>query len=89
VAGHHPHVLQGIDARPDRVTAYSLGNFVWYHAQEPSATTGVLEVAVGAGRSVASTFHPARIGGDGHPRFLAGAEADAVRHSVSDGPCRR
>jgi poly-gamma-glutamate capsule biosynthesis protein CapA/YwtB (metallophosphatase superfamily) len=89
VAGHHPHVLQGIDARPDRVTAYSLGNFVWYHAQEPSATTGVLEVAVGAGRSVASTFHPARIGGDGHPRFLAGAEADAVRHSVSGGPCRR
>jgi poly-gamma-glutamate synthesis protein (capsule biosynthesis protein) len=72
VAGHHPHVLQPVDARPSRVTAYSLGNFVWYHDRPPSDATGVLEVGVD-GDAVESTFHAARIGGDGRPRPDAGA----------------
>jgi poly-gamma-glutamate capsule biosynthesis protein CapA/YwtB (metallophosphatase superfamily) len=89
VAGHHPHVLQGIDARPDGVTAYSLGNFVWYHDRPPSDVTGVLDVTVqpvaGAGAGVSSTFRPAEIGADGHPRWLAGERADAVRRGVAGG----
>ena len=71
VAGHHPHVLQPVDARPDRVTAYSLGNFVWYHDRPPSDATGVLEVGID-GNGVDASFHAARIGGDGRPRLVAG-----------------
>ena len=73
VAGHHPHVLQPIDARSDRVTAYSLGNFVWYHDRPPSDATGVLEVGVDV-TGVDSRFHPARIGGDGRPRPTSAGE---------------
>jgi poly-gamma-glutamate synthesis protein (capsule biosynthesis protein) len=72
VAGHHPHVLQPIDARPTRVTAYSLGNFVWYHDRPPSDATGVLEVGIDRDL-VESTFHAARVGSDGRPRFVPGA----------------
>jgi poly-gamma-glutamate synthesis protein (capsule biosynthesis protein) len=86
VAGHHPHVLQGVDARADAVTAYSLGNVVWYHARGPSGTTGVLDVTVDPGGAVATTFHPARIGADGRPRLLAGPEGDAVTAAVAGGP---
>jgi poly-gamma-glutamate synthesis protein (capsule biosynthesis protein) len=86
VAGHHPHVLQGVDARADRVTAYSLGNFVWYHDTPPSDVTGILDVTVDPGASVATTFRPAEIGADGHPRLLQGAAADDVRRRVSGGP---
>ena len=64
-------MLQGIDARPDRVTAFSLGNFVWYHDRAPSDATGVLEVGVD-GDAVEADFHPARIGADGRPRLVAG-----------------
>ncbi len=86
VAGHHPHVLQGIDASRDRVTAYSLGNFVWYHDRSPSSTTGILDVTVEPGVGVSTGFQPARIGPDGRPRLLAGSEAEAVRASVDGGP---
>ena len=73
VAGHHPHVLQPIDARPTRVTAYSLGNFVWYHDRPPSDASGVLEVGID-GPGVETRFHPARIGDDGRPRPAVGGE---------------
>jgi len=73
VAGHHPHVLQGIEERGDAVVAYSLGNFVWYHDSGESALTGVLTARLpAAGEPYA--FTPARIGPDGAPRPL---EADA------------
>jgi poly-gamma-glutamate capsule biosynthesis protein CapA/YwtB (metallophosphatase superfamily) len=86
VAGHHPHVLQGVDARTDGVTAYSLGNFVWYHDSPPSDVTGILDVTVDTGVSVATTFRPAEIGPDGHPRLLDGAAAADVRRRVDGGP---
>jgi poly-gamma-glutamate synthesis protein (capsule biosynthesis protein) len=86
VAGHHPHVLQGVDARADGDTAYSLGNFVWYHDSPPSDTTGILDVTVEPGAGVETTFRPARIGADGRPRLLEGAAADAVRRGVAGGP---
>ncbi|MEA3078129.1 MAG: hypothetical protein QOF60_3037 [Actinomycetota bacterium] len=82
VAGHHPHVLQGISNGDEGVTAYSLGNFVWYHDEPPTNETGVLEVELGLEGRPRPTFLPARVGGDGRTRFLAGAEADAARSRV-------
>jgi hypothetical protein len=82
VAGHHPHVLQGISQGDEGVTAYSLGNFVWYHDEPPTNATGVLEVELGLGGRPRPTFVPARVGGDGRTRFLGGAEADDARARV-------
>ncbi len=83
VAGHHPHVLQGIDAGAAGVTAYSLGNFVWYHSKAPSNTTGILEVDVDVERRTTTRFSPARINDAGQPILLRGAEADQVRAEVA------
>jgi poly-gamma-glutamate synthesis protein (capsule biosynthesis protein) len=88
VAGAHPHVLQGIEARSDRVTAYSLGNFVWYHNQPPSDTTGILDITVDAGR-VETEFRPARIGANGRPALLNGDAANAVRAAAMGSSCWR
>lgn len=37
ILGHHPHVVQGLEYHQDALTAYSLGNFVFYHG--PTAET--------------------------------------------------
>jgi poly-gamma-glutamate synthesis protein (capsule biosynthesis protein) len=44
VAGHHPHILQGIQRQGDALVHDSLGNFVWYHSNAPSRFTGVWTV---------------------------------------------
>ena len=86
VAGHHPHVLQGMVSGPQRVTAYSLGNFVWYHDEPPSDLTGVLEVAAD-NAGMHPVFHPARVTAAGTPALLQGDGAVAVRRAVTSGPC--
>ena len=78
VAGHHPHVLQPIDARSDRVTAYSLGNFVWYHDRPPSDASGVLEAGIDD-TGIDARFHAARIGADGRPRPVAAPAPSGCR----------
>jgi poly-gamma-glutamate capsule biosynthesis protein CapA/YwtB (metallophosphatase superfamily) len=82
VAGHHPHVLQGVEERDGALIAYSLGNFVWYARSEPSRTSGVLTVTLDADGAQAD-FHPARIDGEGSPRLLEGAAADAVSEELT------
>ena len=86
VAGHHPHVLQGTDLRGDRATAYSLGNFVWYHNQSPSNVTAMLDVTMRDG-ALDARVAPAAIGDDGLPALLTGAYADSVRRSTTSGAC--
>ncbi len=81
VAGHHPHVLQGLQTRADgTLVAYSLGNFVWYHSAAPSSSTGVLEVTLPGN---AWTLHPAVIGEGGAPFPVEGAAADAIHARVA------
>ncbi|MCZ7526816.1 MAG: CapA family protein [Acidimicrobiia bacterium] len=83
VAGHHPHVLQGIARRGRGLVAYSLGNFVWYHSRPPSSTTGVLTASLDRRGVVAHRFVPARIDGAGRPVPLGGVEAEAVAAEVA------
>ena len=83
VAGAHPHVLQGLVTGPTTVTSYSTGNFVWYHDRPPSSATGIVEVEATADRVLGTTFFPARIGPDGRPRLLAGADADRARADLA------
>lgn len=77
VAGHHPHVLQGVQQLDDAVVAYSLGNFVWYAKSDESGTTGVLTVELGGDEGASWAFEPAMIDDTGSPQPVA--EADPER----------
>jgi len=44
VIGHHPHVLQAIEAYEQGIIAYSLGNFLFENTTEIPRLTGVLRV---------------------------------------------
>jgi len=63
VAGHHPHVPQGLELRGGRLIAYSLGNFVfWQPGDLYYRRTGfVLAVHVRRGRLSSHALHPYRI----------------------------
>jgi poly-gamma-glutamate capsule biosynthesis protein CapA/YwtB (metallophosphatase superfamily) len=80
VAGHHPHVPQGIETRQGRLIAYSLGNFVFYQLSDlyHRKTGFVLELGVRDGRLVSHTVHPYRISEAGL-RPLATSEAAGFR----------
>lgn len=84
LVGTHAHRLQGHGWLGGTYVAYGLGNFVWYSSNSPTAdTTGVLTLTVGDGRVLQADFVPARIGGDGLPRALTGAEAEQVRADLA------
>lgn len=92
VAGHHPHVLQGIVTRDRSLIAYSLGNFVWYHQGQVGRLTGVLLVTLDDGGVAEWELVPAVIGSTGVPAPATGADETAIRQrvsrlSASPGPC--
>lgn len=82
VAGHHPHVLQGIERRGEALVAHSLGNFVWYHSRSPSDRTGVWTVTLDGRGAVGDRFAPAVIGSTGGPVPVDGPLARAIRAQV-------
>jgi poly-gamma-glutamate capsule biosynthesis protein CapA/YwtB (metallophosphatase superfamily)/putative cell wall-binding protein len=93
VAGHHPHVLQGIQRIGPSLVHLSLGNFVWYHSREPSRYTGVWTVEVDGRGAVADRFDPAVIDQLGRPVPATGALAariagDVAARSPGGGRCR-
>jgi poly-gamma-glutamate synthesis protein (capsule biosynthesis protein) len=61
VLGAHPHVLQPIDVERWRLTAWSLGNFVFYDRGPEAAKTGILLVRLDRRGVVGSELRPARI----------------------------
>jgi poly-gamma-glutamate synthesis protein (capsule biosynthesis protein) len=63
VAGHHPHVPQGLEMRRGRLIAYSLGNFAFYQPPELHyrRTGFCLSLDVRAGRLASYDIHPYRI----------------------------
>ncbi|MBW3602611.1 MAG: CapA family protein, partial [Actinobacteria bacterium] len=76
VAGHHPHVLQGVDRLGGALVAYSLGNFVWYADGGETAASAVLTATVARGRVMGHTVTPARIDpATGAPHPVAGRAA--------------
>lgn len=48
VAGHHPHVLQGIERYGDGIVFYSLGNFTFGSYSEIARTSAIAHVSVNA-----------------------------------------
>jgi hypothetical protein len=78
IAGHHPHVLQGIVERERALVAYSLGNFIWYSQRSPNDLTGVLLVTLDDEGVSEWELVPAIIDGDGAPQPVEGTAAASV-----------
>jgi len=88
VAGHHPHVVQGIEMYKNRLILYSLGNFVFGGNHDPKET-GALVVRVeftlynGRLKQMQAILHPVLFTGDAKrnvfkPILLAGKQAEEV-----------
>ncbi len=70
VVGSHAHVPLGAGRLGGGYVSYGLGNFVWYHNQQPD--TGVLRLRVKGGEVVSDEWLPAQIGAWGLPQPLDG-----------------
>lgn len=63
VVGHHPHVIQGIEARNGKLIAYSLGNFVHTPAATWQRRGALLLVSAEPGRLVGAQVIPIELAG--------------------------
>ena len=92
VAGHHPHVVQGLEIYKDRLILYSLGNFVFGGNHDPKET-GALVARVefslrdGMLKQIQAALHPVLFTGDARrnvfkPILLAGKQAEKVIKKV-------
>ncbi len=72
VVGSHAHVPQGSGMLGDTYVSYGLGNFLWYHGNQPD--TGVLRVKIRDGAVVDDQWVPGTIPpGGGQPQPLTGS----------------
>lgn len=80
VVGTHAHEMQGAGWTGDgsAYVGYGLGNFVWWRSNtERSIATGVLTLTLDGRRTTSAEWTPMRIGDDGIPAQLTGADAQA------------
>lgn len=62
VMGHHPHILQGVEAYKGRLIFYSLGNFIFASYSNNSKTSAMAEVKLDkTGKLVAARMIPVNI----------------------------
>lgn len=87
VVGTHPHVTQPVELYKDRLIAYSLGNFVFDdfkdvspELDEPSRTSWILRVKIGAEGLISWETVVARTDDRGFPQIIEG-----VASPCSDG----
>ena len=87
VVGSGPHVLRGMEWYRGRLIAYSMGNFVGYHALNTeglAGVTGILQVTLAKNAAwVAGNLVPLTIAGDGIPRPDPAEAADGLVRTLS------
>lgn len=71
IAGHHAHVLQGIEVVGDALVAYGLGNLAFYARTPATRQSGVLTVTLGEGGVEDHRWSPAVIDDLGRPQPVA------------------
>lgn len=67
IFGHHSHRMQPLEMVGDAAVFWSLGNFVWPHNSEASATTAVARSVVAPDGTIDACLIPAYIETHGHP----------------------
>jgi poly-gamma-glutamate capsule biosynthesis protein CapA/YwtB (metallophosphatase superfamily) len=83
VAGHHPHVLQGVSFLDRALVAYSLGNFVYQAGSVEAARSGVLTVSLSPTGPERWGFEPAVIDREGRPVPAGATDAAAILDAVA------
>ncbi|HUG85594.1 MAG TPA: CapA family protein, partial [Euzebya sp.] len=68
IAGHHPHVLQGVEEVDGTLVAYSLGNFLFYGRTPAARQSGVLTVTLGSEGVLDHTWSAAELDLQGRPQ---------------------
>ena len=77
VVGNHPHVLQAIVTRDDKLVMYSNGNFVFIPRPISNAAPGCCQSDCSRdGKVLGHDFTPAHIDSLGRPQILEGAERE-------------
>ncbi len=85
VLGHHPHVLQSLERYREGFIVYSLGNFVFDMAADPTYDTAALRITLAEGRILTAEVLPLRIERrDYAPRPAAPEEAGRILSGLRD-----
>jgi poly-gamma-glutamate synthesis protein (capsule biosynthesis protein) len=85
IIGHHPHVLQSVEAYRGRPIAYSIGNFVFGPLSGPCSLSAILELEVGREGPpvVRATLIPTLLAGaKGSPVLARDREGALVRQRI-------
>jgi len=83
VAGHHPHVFQGIYKEGSSLVAYSLGNFIFDCLSNPTKWTVVLSVSVSGEGVLEWKAIPIRVGPDYRPTLVKGEDEAALQREIT------
>jgi poly-gamma-glutamate synthesis protein (capsule biosynthesis protein) len=74
IAGHHPHVVQGVELKQGRLVAYSLGNFIFDSFLEDCCWSMALTIELADRQVRAWDFVPVFKDEEHRPMFAAGPE---------------
>lgn len=83
VIGHHPHVVQGIDARKETLAAYSLGNFIFDSFSERTSWSVLLSVETEGGRICGWRAIPIVRGEDFRPFPASGEDKELYEREIA------
>ena len=87
--GHHPHVLQTIEAYRGHPIFYSLGNFAFGTQPVPRNLSAIVELEVEARKVRRVTVLPVVLRGErGSPTISLGSEGDPVRKRLREASVR-
>ncbi len=85
IIGHHPHVLQTIEAYQGKPIFYSLGNFVFGTQPMPRRLSAIVELELGPRHVARATVLPVVLSGErGSPTVSLGPEGDDVRERLRE-----
>ncbi|QDV26823.1 CapA family protein [Aureliella helgolandensis] len=82
VAGHHPHVAQGIEPYGNGLIAFSLGNFIFDMPFQRTKESMVLEVVFDKESIVSHSVLPIQINDQHQPEFVDGETAERISRDI-------
>ena len=83
IAGHHPHVVQGLDSCDSALTAYSLGNFIFDGFLEATGWSVILSVTISGKKVIKWETIPILRGEDYRPTLARGERKDEIQREIT------
>lgn len=80
--GHHAHVFQGVDAADGKLTAYSLGNFIFDSTLDITGWSAILSVTVGDAGVTDYELIPVVRESDFRPALAEGVCLESLRQEI-------